>query len=107
MELCEINSELRDLVEQAAPQSAHAAAALQERLPHRCIRRGSSQVIAGNTTMEEIRCLSLHRNLTSPHPESTHIMRTWNNPAPASFDQSQLRHHGTILVVDDDRSFAP
>ena len=57
MELCEVNAELRDLVEQGAPQSVMRASALKHGF-RTLYQEGILQVIAGNTTMEEIRCLS-------------------------------------------------
>ncbi|HEY2574643.1 MAG TPA: GspE/PulE family protein, partial [Verrucomicrobiaceae bacterium] len=57
MELCEINSEIRDLVEQGAPQSVLRTTALTHGF-RTLYQEGIAQVIAGNTSMEEIRCLS-------------------------------------------------
>jgi len=57
MELCEVNSELRDLVEQGAPQSVLRTSALKHGF-RTLYQEGLSQVISGNTSMEEIRCLS-------------------------------------------------
>lgn len=57
MELCEINSDLRDLVEEAAPMSAMRAAAFKNGFMS-LYQEGLNQVIAGNTTLDEIKCLS-------------------------------------------------
>lgn len=57
MELCEVNSELRDLIEQGAPQSALRVVALKSGF-RTLYQEGLSQVISGHTTLEEIRCLS-------------------------------------------------
>lgn len=57
MEVCEVNSELRDLIEQGAPQSALRASALTHGF-RTLYQEGLLQVIAGNTSLEEIRCLS-------------------------------------------------
>lgn len=57
MELCETTDELRDLIEQAAPQSAMRAAALKGGF-RTLYQEGLSQMISGNTTIEEIRCLA-------------------------------------------------
>lgn len=57
MELCETTDELRDLIEQAAPQSAMRAVALKGGF-RTLYQEGLNQVIAGSTTMEEIRCLA-------------------------------------------------
>ncbi len=57
MELCETTDEMRDLIEQEAPQSAMRKAALKTGL-RTLFQEGLSQVIAGQTTMDEIRCLS-------------------------------------------------
>jgi type II secretory ATPase GspE/PulE/Tfp pilus assembly ATPase PilB-like protein len=57
MELCETNDEMRDLIEEAAPQSAMRAAALRNGF-RTLYQEGLSQVVSGNTTLEEIRCLS-------------------------------------------------
>ena len=57
MELCEFTDELRDMVEAGAPQSVMRTAALKNGF-RTLYQEGLSQVIAGNTTMEEIRCLA-------------------------------------------------
>ena len=57
MELCEMNTELRDLVEEAAPMSAMRAAAFKNGFLS-LYQEGLMQVIAGHTTMDEIKCLS-------------------------------------------------
>lgn len=57
MELCEITSELRDLVEEGAPMSAMRAVAFKNGFMS-LYQEGLVQVMAGNTTMDEIRCLS-------------------------------------------------
>ncbi|RBP37379.1 type IV pilus assembly protein PilB [Roseimicrobium gellanilyticum] len=57
MELCETTDELRDLIEQGAPQSAMRAAALKNGF-RTLYQEGLNQVISGNTTIEEIRCLA-------------------------------------------------
>jgi type II secretory ATPase GspE/PulE/Tfp pilus assembly ATPase PilB-like protein len=57
MELCETNDEMRDLIEDAAPQSAMRTAALKHGF-RTLYQEGLMQVVAGFTTMEEIRCLS-------------------------------------------------
>jgi type II secretory ATPase GspE/PulE/Tfp pilus assembly ATPase PilB-like protein len=57
MELCETNDEMRDLIEEAAPQSAMRTAALKNGF-RTLYQEGLSQVLVGNTTLEEIRCLS-------------------------------------------------
>jgi type II secretory ATPase GspE/PulE/Tfp pilus assembly ATPase PilB-like protein len=57
MELCETNDEMRDLIEEAAPQSAMRAAALRNGF-RTLYQEGLSQVVSGNTTFDEIRCLS-------------------------------------------------
>ena len=57
MELCEINDEIRDHIEAGAPQSAMRASALRHGF-RTLYQEGLTQVIAGSTTMEEIRCLS-------------------------------------------------
>lgn len=57
MELCETTDELRDLIEEAAPQSAMRAAALKSGF-RSLYQEGLMQVIAGHTTLEEIRCLA-------------------------------------------------
>lgn len=57
MELCELSTELRDLIEEGAPMSAMRAAALKNGFLS-LYQEGLLQVIAGHTTMDEIRCLS-------------------------------------------------
>jgi type II secretory ATPase GspE/PulE/Tfp pilus assembly ATPase PilB-like protein len=57
MELCEMNSELRDLIEEAAPMSAMRAAAFKTGF-RSLYQEGLAQVIAGSTSLEEIKCLS-------------------------------------------------
>ena len=57
MELCETSDELRDLIEEGAPQSAMRAAALKSGF-RTLYQEGLVQVMGGNTTMDEIRCLA-------------------------------------------------
>ncbi|WP_009958376.1 GspE/PulE family protein [Verrucomicrobium spinosum] len=57
MELCEINDEIRDLIEAAAPLSSLRTAALTHGF-RTLYQEGLLQFLAGNTTMDEIRCLS-------------------------------------------------
>jgi type II secretory ATPase GspE/PulE/Tfp pilus assembly ATPase PilB-like protein len=57
MELCEMNSELRDLIEEAAPMSAMRAAAFKTGF-RSLYQEGLAQVIYGATSLEEIKCLS-------------------------------------------------
>jgi type II secretory ATPase GspE/PulE/Tfp pilus assembly ATPase PilB-like protein len=57
MELCETNDEICDLIEESAPQSAMRAAALKSGF-RTLYQEGILQVIAGHTTMEEVRCLA-------------------------------------------------
>jgi type II secretory ATPase GspE/PulE/Tfp pilus assembly ATPase PilB-like protein len=57
MELCEVTTELRDLVEEGAPMSAMRAVAFKGGFLS-LYQEGLLQVMAGHTTMEEIRCLS-------------------------------------------------
>lgn len=57
MELCEVTTELRDLVEEGAPMSAMRSAAFKNGFMS-LYQEGLGQVIAGSTTMDEIRCLS-------------------------------------------------
>jgi type II secretory ATPase GspE/PulE/Tfp pilus assembly ATPase PilB-like protein len=57
MELCEITDEIRDFIEGGAPQSSLRASALKNGF-RTLYQEGLGQVIAGTTTMEEIRCLS-------------------------------------------------
>lgn len=57
MEICEINSDIRDLVEEAAPMSAMRAAAFKNGFKS-LYQEGLYQVISGHTTLDEIKCLS-------------------------------------------------
>ncbi|MBK8039306.1 MAG: type II/IV secretion system protein [Verrucomicrobiaceae bacterium] len=57
MELCEMNSELRDLIEEAAPMSAMRAAAFKNGF-RSLYQEGLAQVLNGATSLEEIKCLS-------------------------------------------------
>lgn len=57
MELCEVNNELRDLVEEGAPLSAMRAAAFKNGF-RSLYQEGLAQVINGSTSLEEIKCLS-------------------------------------------------
>jgi len=57
MELCELNTELRDLIEEGAPMSAMRASALKNGF-FSLYQEGLMQVIGGHTTMDEIKCLS-------------------------------------------------
>jgi type II secretory ATPase GspE/PulE/Tfp pilus assembly ATPase PilB-like protein len=57
MELCEVNTELRDLVEEAAPMSAMRAAAFKNGF-FSLYQEGLMQVIAGHTSLDEIKCLA-------------------------------------------------
>ena len=57
MELCELNTDLRDLIEEGAPMSAMRAAAFKNGFLS-LYQEGLLQVIGGHTTMDEIRCLS-------------------------------------------------
>ena len=57
MELCEISSELRDLVEEAAPISALRSCAFKNGFLS-LYQEGLLQVIAGHTSLDEIKCLS-------------------------------------------------
>ena len=57
MEVCEINSELRDLVEEAAPMSTMRAAAFKNGFKS-LYQEGLMQVMGGHTTLDEIKCLS-------------------------------------------------
>lgn len=57
MELCELNTDLRDLIEEGAPMSALRAAAFKNGFLS-LYQEGLMQVIGGHTTMDEIRCLS-------------------------------------------------
>lgn len=57
MEILEINSDIRDLVEEAAPMSAMRAAAFKNGFKS-LYQEGIFQVIGGHTTLDEIKCLS-------------------------------------------------
>jgi type II secretory ATPase GspE/PulE/Tfp pilus assembly ATPase PilB-like protein len=57
MELCETNDEMRDLIEEAASQSEMRAAALRNGF-RSLYQEGLFQVVSGNTTLDEVRCLS-------------------------------------------------
>ncbi len=57
MELCEITTEIRDLIEDGAPMSALRASAFKNGF-FSLYQEGLTQVIGGHTTMDEIRCLS-------------------------------------------------
>ncbi|MBX7209735.1 MAG: GspE/PulE family protein [Verrucomicrobiaceae bacterium] len=57
MEVCEMNSDLRDLIEEAAPMSAMRAAAFKNGFKS-LYQEGLIQVIAGHTTLDEIKCLA-------------------------------------------------
>lgn len=57
MELCEVNNELRDLVEEGAPLSAMRAAAFKNGF-RSLYQEGLAQVIHGSTSLDEIKCLS-------------------------------------------------
>jgi type II secretory ATPase GspE/PulE/Tfp pilus assembly ATPase PilB-like protein len=57
MELCEINTELRDLIEEAAPMSAMRAAAFKNGF-YSLYQEGLKQIMAGHTSLDEIKCLS-------------------------------------------------
>ncbi|MBB5038203.1 GspE/PulE family protein [Prosthecobacter dejongeii] len=57
MELCEISSELRDLIEEAAPMSALRACAFKNGF-FSLYQEGLMQVIAGHTSLDEIKCLA-------------------------------------------------
>ena len=57
MELCELNTDIRDLIEEGAPMSALRAAAMKNGFLS-LYQEGLLQVIAGHITMDEIRCLS-------------------------------------------------
>ena len=57
MELCEVNNELRDLVEEGAPLSAMRAAAFKNGF-RSLYQEGLQQVIGGATSLDEIKCLS-------------------------------------------------
>jgi len=57
MELCEVSTELRDLIEEGAPMSAMRAVAFKGGFMS-LYQEGLMQVVSGQTTMDEIRCLS-------------------------------------------------
>jgi len=57
MELCEITDEMRDIIEEGSPQSVLRKAALKGGF-RTLYQEGLAQVLAGSTSMEEIRCLS-------------------------------------------------
>jgi type II secretory ATPase GspE/PulE/Tfp pilus assembly ATPase PilB-like protein len=57
MELCEVNNELRDLIEEGAPLSAMRAAAFKNGF-RSLYQEGLQQVIGGHTSLDEIKCLS-------------------------------------------------
>ncbi|SKA89697.1 Type II/IV secretion system protein [Prosthecobacter debontii] len=57
MELCEISTELRDLIEEAAPMSAMRACAFKHGF-FSLYQEGLMQVIGGHTTLDEIKCLA-------------------------------------------------
>lgn len=57
MELCEVSTELRDLIEEAAPMSALRACAFKHGF-FSLYQEGLMQVIAGHTSLDEIKCLS-------------------------------------------------
>jgi type II secretory ATPase GspE/PulE/Tfp pilus assembly ATPase PilB-like protein len=57
MELCETTEEIRDLIEAGASQSTLRNSALKSGF-RTLYQEGLVQVIAGYTTMEEIRCLA-------------------------------------------------
>ncbi len=57
MELCEVSTELRDLIEEAAPMSAMRAAAFKNGF-FSLYQEGLMQVIAGHTSLDEIKCLA-------------------------------------------------
>lgn len=57
MELCETTDEIRDLIEAGASQSALRNSALKGGF-RTLYQEGLTQVVAGHTTMEEIRCLA-------------------------------------------------
>ncbi len=57
MELCEINDEMRDHIEQGSPQSQMRAAAMKTGF-RTLYQEGLGQVLAGTTTMDEIQCLA-------------------------------------------------
>jgi type II secretory ATPase GspE/PulE/Tfp pilus assembly ATPase PilB-like protein len=57
MEMCEMNTELRDLIEEAAPMSAMRACAFKNGFLS-LYQEGLLQVIGGHTSLDEIKCLS-------------------------------------------------
>lgn len=57
MEMCDISTELRDLIEEAAPMSAMRACAFKNGF-FSLYQEGLLQVIAGHTSLDEIKCLS-------------------------------------------------
>ncbi|MCA1962514.1 MAG: GspE/PulE family protein [Prosthecobacter sp.] len=57
MELCEVSTELRDLIEEAAPMSAMRAAAFKNGF-FSLYQEGLMQVIGGHTSLDEIKCLA-------------------------------------------------
>jgi len=57
MEICETTDEIRDLIEAGSPQTAIRASALKNGF-RTLYQEGLVQVLAGNTTLEEIRCLA-------------------------------------------------
>lgn len=57
MEICEVSSDLRDLIEEAAPMSAMRAAAFKSGFKS-LYQEGLVQIIAGHTSLDEIKCLS-------------------------------------------------
>ncbi len=57
MELCEMTTELRDLIEEGAPMSAMRGVAAKNGFLS-LYQEGLLQIMAGHTTLEEIRCLS-------------------------------------------------
>ncbi|MBL9130149.1 MAG: type II/IV secretion system protein [Verrucomicrobiaceae bacterium] len=57
MELCEVSSEIRDLIEEAAPMSALRAAAFKTGF-RSLYQEGLAQVLTGSTSLDEIKCLS-------------------------------------------------
>ncbi|MBL9115425.1 MAG: type II/IV secretion system protein [Verrucomicrobiaceae bacterium] len=57
MELCEVSTELRDLIEEGAPLSSMRAVAFKNGFLS-LYQEGLTQVLGGHTTLDEIRCLS-------------------------------------------------
>ena len=57
MEILEVTSDLRDLVEEAAPMSAMRASAFKNGFKS-LYQEGLVQVLSGQTTLDEIKCLS-------------------------------------------------